>query len=693
MKCSSLEFIKLSKNILDKEAYLRFLAKGRSMYPTIRDGDIVNIESVKKREIRLGDVVFYRNNEERMVMHRVIKKRMYSNRVVFITRGDANRDEEEVFLNQILGRVRILERKGRKTDITQGWGKLSSLISSSFFYLLIKFRRVGSKFLGYVQGRKIYRYLVKKTIKIKINYAWELQSRGQNFLVAKKNGQVIAKLKLNNFSKDYPYDWWIFDLWVKWPYRGLGIGSYLTQEAYNYAAGHKAAQIRLFVFEDNTPALKLYEKMGFYRIFNPEMNRVMVDGIRKRHKIVLEKNIRENKINKLKKRLTKTNKESVQAEDWDKFLISFITSENFDFCLEKISRLDFNWNNFFKIAFKQKLAPLIFKNLSRNKKVKLYIPKSILSKFRHSYYATAAYNTLILRRLGEILRPFKESGIKMLFLKGPVLIDLIYKDIGLRPMSDIDLLIDKNDLEKTDNVLRSLGYISPINFRDALNNTSRSVINTLEYKKFSDDNFFIHIHWHLINCTWPLDFLVRKIEMGRIWNQARNLNIDGVDVLTLAPEHLVIYLAQHSFTHFLSPLILFADIIGVLKVYKQDLDRQVLIKEAERFNLSTVLYYCLNFISKRLGYDSPELENLKIRKNSLLEGIFNFYIFKKNNYYFFCYLVYFLEQKGFLSKLRFIKRTVFPSSYVMAHNLGILSSQIRIAHYCRRLVNYRFRFQ
>jgi len=694
MKCSSLEFVKLSENILEKKTGLRFLAKGRSMYPAIRDGDIVNVEPVKGQEIRLGDVVFYRNNEERMVVHRIIKKRVRSDGCVFITRGDANRYGEEVVLNQIFGRVRILERKGRKTNITQSWGRLRGLISSAFFCSLIKFRYTGGRILRYVHGIKVYRYLAKKIIKVKINYVWECASNGRNVLFAKKNGQVIAKLKLNDFSEDYPYGWWIFDMWVKWPYRGLGIGSYLTQEACNYVAKYKGAQIRLFVFEDNKPALRLYEKMKFCRVFNSKMNTVILDEVRKRkrHKIVLEKNIPVNKTNIFEKKSARVNEQLKQVENWEEFLFSLIHSRNIDFCLEQISHSDFDWDNFFKIAFKQKVAPLIFKNFLKNEKVKTHIPESILLKFEHSYYATAAYNTLIFKNLSEILRLFKEDGIKVLLLKGPVLIELIYKDIGLRPMSDIDILIDKDDLKKADNLLRLSGYISPINFRDALNNTSRSGINALEYKKFQEDNFFVHLHWHLINCTWPLDFWASKIDMDAIWTQAQNLNIEGVDVLTLAPQHLLVYLAQHSFAHFLDPLILFADIAGVLKMYKQDLDWPMLTKEAERFKLLPVLYYCLSFMSKRLGYDMPELGKIKIRKSRLLEKMFNLCIFKKNNYYFFCYLVYFLGQKGFLCKLKFARKTIFPPVYVMAHNLGITSSQVRSSHYLYRLSNNLFKY-
>ncbi len=80
---------------------LRFQAKGRSMLPTIQDGEIIHVKPVAGDMLRIGDIVLLRNGSE-FKAHRIIRKRGQS----FITRGDAGVDTDgEIRCDQILGRV------------------------------------------------------------------------------------------------------------------------------------------------------------------------------------------------------------------------------------------------------------------------------------------------------------------------------------------------------------------------------------------------------------------------------------------------------------------------------------------------------------------------------------------------------------------------------------------------------------
>ena len=63
----------------------------------------------------------------------------------------------------------------------------------------------------------------------------------------------------------------------------------------------------------------------------------------------------------------------------------------------------------------------------------------------------------------QILEAFQNNGIRVMFLKGLSLIELLYKNPALRPCSDIDLLILKEDLPKAIDVLENLGYTLPGN--------------------------------------------------------------------------------------------------------------------------------------------------------------------------------------------------------------------------------------
>lgn len=84
---------------------LRFQAIGRSMLPTIEDGEIVHVVPVAADMLRIGDIVLLRIGEQ-FKAHRIIRKRGQC----FITRGDAGLDSDgEIPSDQILGRVTAKE--------------------------------------------------------------------------------------------------------------------------------------------------------------------------------------------------------------------------------------------------------------------------------------------------------------------------------------------------------------------------------------------------------------------------------------------------------------------------------------------------------------------------------------------------------------------------------------------------------
>lgn len=84
---------------------LRFQAMGRSMLPTIQDGEIVHVTPVAADTLRIGDIVLLRTGEQ-FKAHRIIRKRGQC----FITRGDSGLDTDgEIRCDQILGRVTAKE--------------------------------------------------------------------------------------------------------------------------------------------------------------------------------------------------------------------------------------------------------------------------------------------------------------------------------------------------------------------------------------------------------------------------------------------------------------------------------------------------------------------------------------------------------------------------------------------------------
>jgi hypothetical protein len=107
-RADSATFSQLAGELLAGGLSFRFQARGRSMLPTIADGDVLHIESANPDSLRVGDIVLFRQGAE-FKAHRIIGKC----RDLLSTRGDAGVDIDEIRPEQIVGRVIAKECKGR----------------------------------------------------------------------------------------------------------------------------------------------------------------------------------------------------------------------------------------------------------------------------------------------------------------------------------------------------------------------------------------------------------------------------------------------------------------------------------------------------------------------------------------------------------------------------------------------------
>ena len=78
------------------------------------------------------------------------------------------------------------------------------------------------------------------------------------------------------------------------------------------------------------------------------------------------------------------------------------------------------------------------------------------------YFATARRNLLAFNALARVIEHLNAHGIPNILLKGVALALTLYKNEALRPMGDVDLLVRWDDVPRTVELLRELGYTTPI---------------------------------------------------------------------------------------------------------------------------------------------------------------------------------------------------------------------------------------
>jgi len=302
------------------------------------------------------------------------------------------------------------------------------------------------------------------------------------------------------------------------------------------------------------------------------------------------------------------------------------------------------------------------------------------------YYKTAAINLLLSNYLAEILKIFSRHNIRVIVLKGMDFIHNLYADIGMRPMSDIDILVKPEDLQRVHIILSELGYAAPRYTADMFEFSSPSSLNTVMYNLEIPDKPAVHVHWHLINTTWPVDSAIKYVDISRIWEHAQPIHIVGEPAFRLCPEHLLLYLAVHNLNHFFAKNILQVDIEKTLRAYKDNFDWDFFVAETRRFHLSFIVYCSLFRTCRNQGLYIEQLERL-IPLGGFNRGqrIIGKLLDREKNDYLFCCLCYWIQEKGLLRKLSFGLRLVFPRRLVMAHSLNCRAADIRISDYLQRI--------
>jgi signal peptidase I len=119
-------FLEVSTGLLSQGYGVRFRPGGLSMHPTIRDGEPVTVEPIEASRVKRGDIILYKT-ERGLVAHRVVRiERGGDGDRVFYLRGDASTSgDAPVMAEQILGRVVVVERRGRKIALRGYRARLS----------------------------------------------------------------------------------------------------------------------------------------------------------------------------------------------------------------------------------------------------------------------------------------------------------------------------------------------------------------------------------------------------------------------------------------------------------------------------------------------------------------------------------------------------------------------------------------
>jgi len=335
--------------------------------------------------------------------------------------------------------------------------------------------------------------------------------------------------------------------------------------------------------------------------------------------------------------------------------------------VEDLFKEDLDWSYIFERSKQEGVACLLYQHL---KKVPLkdFVPVETEEALKNTYYSNSLRNASIYAEIKKLLQVFNVEKIKIVILKGIFLAENIYKNIALRPMTDVDILIKKEDFAKVNEILNSLGYFSVMNYMEVLQNPFSYCITFSPKNPDNFNSFSIDVHWHILSSTWMMGFLSGRIDMERVWHQAEPVKIDAIDTFALCSEHLLIYLSLHGFSHSFDRMLLLTDIIETLTHYNGRLAQDRVREEAEIMGVENILSYSLYFAFKKLGFQSAARNKFTLSGAGFERKAMDFLI--NNGKINLSCLVYILTKEKFRDKLKLMARAGSLLSYLINRNFN-----------------------
>ena len=134
----------LARELLTAGNSVRFRAKGSSMRPFIREGDLVEVMPVGLADLRPGDVLLFGSGKGQLMLHRLVQIRRKGDQTTLVLQGDANRYPDGTVLpEQVIGRAVAVKRKTKQWHLD---GPAARVLAAVWAYISPAMKRLFYRF-------------------------------------------------------------------------------------------------------------------------------------------------------------------------------------------------------------------------------------------------------------------------------------------------------------------------------------------------------------------------------------------------------------------------------------------------------------------------------------------------------------------------------------------------------------------
>jgi hypothetical protein len=241
-----------------------------------------------------------------------------------------------------------------------------------------------------------------------------------------------------------------------------------------------------------------------------------------------------------------------------------------------------DWSNFMSSANAHGVEALAYHNIEKHNLSGL-IPTEVRTYLRNSMMKSLARNEFNSTIIHEALVFLNKENIKTVLLKGMALELTVYGNAGLRQMSDVDVLIAKEECIKARDILVANGFVS-MKVKSPLH---KLIIGNLgkHLPSLIKDGASVEIHHGL--------FGIKNTELTNLfYNTSYASSIKGEKAFIPQPQIFFLYLVRHLTMHEMnneSQLRLYTDLVVLIDKYGDTILNRELLKYASEAGMNEVL--------------------------------------------------------------------------------------------------------
>jgi hypothetical protein len=198
-----------------------------------------------------------------------------------------------------------------------------------------------------------------------------------------------------------------------------------------------------------------------------------------------------------------------------------------------------SWESLVHLAIQQGVAPLL---AVRTRHVAL--PVEFRERLESIYSSNSIRNLGLAAEESRLSAALTAAGLRHWPLKGPGLSERLYADIGVRQISDLDLLVEPTNLARADELLTDLGYQRQTS--GPIGSLSRAMELLYVRDAASPRPFYVDLHQRL------LPYVRRDPLAARVFTHG------------MSEENLLLYLCANQITHRFARLRYVCDVASFL---------------------------------------------------------------------------------------------------------------------------------